>query len=136
MIPAKVRKLYHTKRLGEIISIFENVPEEYTMSTGHVRFFYDKMLFLHERYLYLTRELHNRKYAISHTNPSEIFILDMPSFSMGHYSPTKKHVMINIDRISQRLHQRPDWYRYYGKIQPPEFFIERYNQQLLFDTLI
>jgi deoxyribonuclease (pyrimidine dimer) len=135
MIPVKVRKIHNTKTLGEIIGIFENLPEEYTMSTGHVKFFYDKMFFLHRRYLDLTKELHKREFKISHTNAFEIFLSNMPELARGHYSPSKQEILINIGRISERLHKRPNWYRYYGDVHSPDFFIDRYNQQLLFDTI-
>jgi len=136
MIPAKVRKLYHTKTLGELSGIFADIPDEYTMSTGHVRFFYDKMWFLHDRYEELTEELKKRKYNISPANPSAIFILDMPHSALTiNYTPTNKEKLINIERISERLNQRPNWYRHYGEIKPPSFFIDRYNQQLTVDIL-
>lgn len=136
MIPAKVKKLYNTKTMGELMELFHNIPNEYTMSTGHVRFFYNKMYFLYNRYLELTEELQRREFNIVRTSPADIFLLGVPELARGSYIPTKKEVLINIGRISERLHQRPNWYRYYGEIKPPDFFIEKYTQQLLVDTIL
>lgn len=130
MIPARVRK-----NLSYAVPM-DNIPAHYTMSTGHVRFFYDKMDWLYHRHRKLTAELVNRNFSLAKYDSFVGFILDIPrDLRKSEWKPAKEEVQINIARISERLLQRPGWYRYYGEIKPPEFFIERYNQQLLFDTI-
>jgi deoxyribonuclease (pyrimidine dimer) len=131
MIPAKVRK-----NLDNSVPM-DNLPDRYTMSTGHVRFFYNKMDWLYRRHKKLTAELVSRKFALSDYDPFLGFIYDIPrELRDSEWYPTKEDIQLNINRISERLHQRPTWYRYYGEIMAPEFFINRYNQQLLVDTII
>jgi deoxyribonuclease (pyrimidine dimer) len=134
MVPKKARKLL--QKSNDIWNELSTLPKVYSMSKGHVRFFYDKMTFLYIRYIELTEELYNRDYRLSSHNPQEIFLKGTNLFLLyGNYIPTKEALQINIERLSLRLNERPNWYRHYGKIQPPEFFIERYNQKLIFDTI-
>ena len=133
MIPAKLKKLQETK-LGWVI--MADVPVSYTLNTGHVRFFYDKMIFLHTRYIQLTDELHKRDYNIAYHDPYSIFIEGIvPEMQNPLWEPTLPEVAINVERIAQQLNEKPTWYRYYGDVYAPDFFIDRYNQQLLFDTI-
>lgn len=148
MIPAKVKKLWaasisgaHSTGTRVSTTIFEEkymstIPEKYTMSTGHVRFFYDKMLFLSDRYKLLTEELHKREFKIAEHDARALFFDGMSFHTRTReWSPSPSEVLISIDRISTRLKERPSWYKYYGEVKPPEFFIEQYNHRLLFDTL-
>ena len=127
MIPAKLRKN----------PSYDSLPQQYTMSTGHVRFFYNKMHWLYMRYRALDVELRKRNYNISNTDAYEIFLA---GFSMAYvndnWKPSIEEKKINIARISERLNQRPDWYRHYGEIKQPEFFIQRYEEQLLVDAIV
>lgn len=132
MIPARVRKLLDTNFASALV---ERVPSQYTMSTGHVRFFYNKLGFLYDRYLELTTELRKREFNISETNPMEIFLEDFPWTLCQIWTPSVNEKKVNIDRVVTRLNERPEWYRYYGKVVQPSFFIERYDQQLLVDIL-
>lgn len=148
MIPAKVKKLWaasvnaaHSTGTRVSTTIFQEkymstIPEKYTMSTGHVRFFYDKMLFLSDRYKLLTEELHKREFKIAEHDARALFFDGMSFHTRTReWTPTPSEVLINIDRISTRLKERPTWYKYYGEVKPPEFFIDQYNHRLLIDTI-
>ena len=135
MIPAQLRRIQKSPNYPNML---DNLPVKYTLNTGHVRFFYNKMLFLEDRYRKLTQELHKREYNIANIDSDTIFREGIPAFAFSRsiWTPNKSEIKINIDRIAERLHQRPEWYRYYGEIKPPEFFINKYNQQLLVDILV
>ena len=90
---------------------------------------------MHDRYAELTAELYKRQFNISDTNAREIFLEGIPFVLCQIWYPSINEQKINIDRVVTRLNERPDWYRYYGNVVPPSFFIERYNQQLLMDVL-
>ncbi len=132
MIPAKLKTLEKTKPGWAIMA---DVPMSYTLNTGHVKFFYDKMAFLHSRYIKLTDELHKRKYKIAEHDADEIFLRVVPEMQNPFWEPTVPEIAINVERIAQRLNQRPYWYRHYGEIKAPVFFIDRYRQQLIVDTI-
>lgn len=151
MIPARLKKLWarHIETLNAMTekrtasgpSLFaekylSNIPKDYTLSTGHVTFFYDKMLFLSDRYKILTHELHERKYKIADHDARALFFDGMPyQTRTDGWSPRPSEVLINIERIAERLNQRPTWYRHYGEVKSPSFFIDQYNQRLLVDTI-
>jgi deoxyribonuclease (pyrimidine dimer) len=132
MIPAKFKKLQETWIGNELIN---DIPKTYTMSTGHVRFFYDKMYFLYQRYNLLTEELHKRDFNIAQHNAEEIFLSVNLLRQRITWEPTIPEIKINVERISLRLNERPNWYRYYGDIVPPIWFIDRYNQQMTVDKI-
>jgi deoxyribonuclease (pyrimidine dimer) len=134
MIPAKLKKLQETK-LGGVI--MRDVPSTYTLNTGHVRFFYDKMYFLYTRYNELTDELHKRNFNISHHDAASIFIDGIVSEMQNPlWEPTIPEIAINVERITLRLNERPNWYRYYGDVVPSMWFIDRYNQQMMVDKIV
>ena len=130
--PAAIRSLMANSPVG----ILKMIGSEYTLNKGHVIFFYNKLPFLSSRFRELTHELLQRGYDIE----SFIFETDLykqvyNSIPQIHWSPTSKDKQVNIDRIVQRLKERPDWYRYYGDVYSPDFFEDRYNQQLLVDEI-
>lgn len=128
MVPAALRRSLRTKTEQQVL---KSVPSNYTMSTGHVLFFYDKMLFLHNRYLELDAELRNRNYNTVQHDAAEIFLADIPeAFKFKEWTPSAHEIETNANRIVQRLNERPEWYRYYGDITKPEYFEQLYRLQI------
>jgi len=120
-----------------IVKIYNKISPHYTLNTGHVTFFYNKLPFLTDRFEELTNELYHRGFDITPFDfETEDYKLVSDRLSqIPNWQPTKQDIQVNIDRIVQRLNEKPDWYRYYGDMYSPDFFIDRYNQQLLFDTI-
>ena len=120
-----------------IAAIYESILPQYTLNTGHVTFFYNKLLFLKARFEELTNELHQRGFDIAPFDfETEDYKLVSDRLSqIPNWQSIKQEIQVNIERISQRLNEKPTWYRYYGDVYSPDFFIDRYNQQLLFDTI-
>ena len=133
IIPSAMRSL----KTQTISMICQKISSQYTLNTGHIIFFYNKLNFLKDRFDKLTDELYQRGYNIKPFDFSTKEYYYVCNHIIQHlWTPTKKDIQISIDRLSQRLNERPTWYRYYGDICRPDFFIDRYNQQLLVDTLI
>jgi len=78
------------------------IPTEYTLGKGHVKFFYDKMLFLKNRFDLLTAEMQRRGYKTSFTD-SSIFVTDIAEEWCNDYTPTESALEVNRSRISLRL---------------------------------
>lgn len=57
------------KRIPNVIKSgrynLEGIPEEFCLGTGHVKFFYNKLLYLYKRYKELYEECKNRGYNVS-----------------------------------------------------------------------
>jgi len=119
-----------------VVKIYDKISPHYTLNTGHVTFFYNKLPFLTDRFDKLTEELLQRGVDITPFNfMTEDYSKVYNAIAQIEWQPTKQDIQVNIDRIAQRLNERPSWYRYYGDMYSPDFFIDRYNQQLLFDTI-
>ncbi len=77
------------------------IPAEYTLGTGHVKFFSDKLLYILKRYHEIVKEMINRGY-----NPNPIPYKDLiEGIDRGwfnDYTPTKEAVEINRKRIAER----------------------------------
>ena len=75
-------------------------PKEFTLGEGHVKFFYDKLGYLKQRYeeIYadcIRRELNVQYYGDAWNN--------IPPNLMGDYTPTDRDRAIIRERISERL---------------------------------
>jgi deoxyribonuclease (pyrimidine dimer) len=77
------------------------IPQEYVLGKGHVKFFYDKMKWLERRYTELLNEMWDRGYNPQFTDPS-IFTKCDPVF-YNDYKPTKEALKANRERIKERL---------------------------------
>ena len=126
MVPAALRRSLKTRRIDDILI---NISTRYILNTGHVKFFYPRMKFLTERYKLLTNELLIRRFNLS--DPSDDFTqytYDIPDkFNQIDWYPDKKEIDVNVERISVRISEKPDWYRYYGKRVEEGYFDNMYN---------
>ena len=75
MVPAALRRSLKTRNIGDILA---GVPKRYTLNKGHVTFFFNKMLFLYDRYCELTEELDDRGYKLTYHDLNFIFFRDIP----------------------------------------------------------
>ena len=82
----------------------EKFPPVYTLGKGHVKFFYDKLLWLAKRQEQLVEELKKRGYSPQFTNPKEL-LNDCPSEICGDYQVTEDALAINRQRIALRLQE-------------------------------
>lgn len=77
------------------------IPHNYTLGKGHVKFFYDKMAYLKKRFESLVEEMLNRGYNPTYRD-SSIFIPEDSKF-FNDYIPTEEAIRINKERIKLRL---------------------------------
>lgn len=75
------------------------IPSEYTLGKGHVKFFYNKMEFLKKRFESLVCEMLDRGYNPIYRD-SSIFCVQDPYFN--DYEPTAEAIEINRKRIKER----------------------------------
>jgi deoxyribonuclease (pyrimidine dimer) len=79
---------------------YSEIPNNYTLGKGHVKFFYNKMKFLETRFEQLVTEMIRRGYNPNFRD-SSIFIPDNVQF-YNDYVPTKEAIQINNNRIKER----------------------------------
>lgn len=75
-------------------------PKEFTLGTGHVKFFYDKQQYLFERYKDLLDECKKRGFNV--TDYSDAWT-GVPIELMNNYNPTERDRQIVRERIKERL---------------------------------
>jgi hypothetical protein len=78
----------------------ENIPDQFTLGKGHVKFFYNKLGFLLRRYNHLYDECIKRGFAVTAYHEAWD---NIPKELMGNYIPSKLDRKIILERINQRL---------------------------------
>ncbi len=77
-------------------------PAQYTLGTGHCRFFYTRLGWLTDRFGALVQEMQARGYNPAHTSIPD-WTSTIPSAWFGRWQPTPACVAINVERINLRL---------------------------------
>lgn len=98
-----------------------DIPENFTLNSGHVKFFYNKLSFVIERYHRLIVELKNRGFNL---DPNRVIFIDneFPQELYNNWEMDNKAKSIIIDRIIDKINKKPQWYRYYKNYLPSEYF--------------
>ena len=96
-LPGNLRQSLNRK--GKKFDLKE-IPETYTLGKGHVKHFYNKMLYLQKRFESLVKEMLDRGYNPKFTN-SDIFTKCPQSF-YNDYVPTELDIELNRKRIQER----------------------------------
>lgn len=78
---------------------FSEIPADYVLGTGHVKFFFIRMKFLEKRFESLVQEMLNRGYKPNYTD-SSIFKAEDKFYN--DYTPTENAIAINRQRIAER----------------------------------
>ena len=77
----------------------ENLPTEFTLGTGHVRFFYDKQLYLYQRYCALYVECKRRGFKVTSFYTAWKGI---PDELCNDWTPTPEDIALIKQRIKDR----------------------------------
>ena len=75
-------------------------PKEFTLGTGHVKFFYSRLGYLKNRYEELYSECVKRGFNVTYYGDAWN---DVPKHLMYDYIPTDRDIKIIKERISERL---------------------------------
>ena len=81
-----------------------NIPDEYVLGTGHVKFFLNKLYFLLKRYIDIMIELENRDMPQRSYWTNQV--IPYPEL-WGDYEPTEEALRINRERIKERMPKNP-----------------------------
>jgi hypothetical protein len=77
-----------------------DIPKEFTLGTGHVKFFYNKLEFLRKRYEDLYNECLIRGFNIGYYAGA---FENLPKYLMNDYKPTEKDEQLIRQRIKEKL---------------------------------
>jgi hypothetical protein len=82
---------------------YSSLPKVYTMGKGHVKFFYDKSLWLFMRQCQLYDECYDRGFRVTRRPNMIDSFWDGPRRSWNDWTPTPEALAINRARIKERL---------------------------------
>jgi deoxyribonuclease (pyrimidine dimer) len=94
----EILRIPNTIKSGK--AVIKDIPKQFTLGKGHVRFFYDKLGYLYQRYAELTAECIERDFKI--TDFSDSF-KDIPLSLWNNYEETENDREIVAERINERL---------------------------------
>lgn len=83
------------------------ISKVYTLNAGHGYFFYNKLLYIYNRFESLKEEMIRRGYKCEST---EIVKLNIPHL-LNDWIPTENDMNVNRERIELRISQKPHLYR-------------------------
>jgi len=110
---------------GTMQTKYDNVPNEYVLGTGHVKFFVDKMLWLFERHSILYDELRFREFNVREIIwPDHMIEFFMSNNLWNEYNPNGKDINLNLSRIIDRLPENPKW-----KFRPEPLYYEAQTKE-------
>lgn len=88
-------------------------------------FYQDKLLYLKKRHYLLREEMIQRGFKPNITIRDNGF----DCVRINDWVPDDIHVQRVKQRITKRINEKPNWYRYCGDYQPPEFFEGLMNER-------
>ncbi len=115
--PSELHTSHLVSEYREIVRVFSlarncqneihkvKVPNEYTLGTGHVKFFYSRLKFISERYDALCEEMSARKFTCNRI-PKEDLHKDINKSLFFGYTPTENALKLNRDRIAERTTEK------------------------------
>ena len=93
----------------------DHLPERFTLSTGHVKFFYDKGMYLDKRYHSIVHEMCQR--GMNPDRSRRFKIEQWPEELYNDWEPGADDLKLIRGRIQERIDQKPKWYRW-SKLKP------------------
>lgn len=85
-----------------------DIPKDYILGSGHVKFFYTRLAYLYNRQIELILELKYRGFKLSHSDPADLATGLFETNLWNDWQPTPEAIAINQARINDRLSQRRD----------------------------
>ncbi len=88
----------------------QNLPKQFTLNKGHVKFFYNKGKYLHKRYIDLVEEMKNRG---MNPNPNRKFKKDQwPYEFYKDWIPNDQDIQLIRERIKNKINEKSNWYKW------------------------
>ena len=103
---AEYRELPRVFRLAKPC---DQLPKNYVLGTGHVKFFFNKLAFLTQRHKAIVAELTKRGFHIQYPEAPVCRFTAL----YGDYTPTPLALFVNRQRIAARMPKQPRFNKEY-----------------------
>lgn len=107
-------------QLGKRVRDFK-ISSTYLLGTGHVTFFYDKLLYLQKRHVDIVNECLRRGMKIQNTDVNDISYF--PAEFCNDYVPTQSEIKTSRERLIEKLQMKPMWYKF-TDVELPVYYVE------------
>lgn len=108
MIPALLKKRIFSGKHTE-----KDIPKQFTLGPGHMKFFLNKMLYLFKRYDLIVDEMVQRGFNVDKSLMFEMSYAVLLKMD-NDWKPEPQDYEIIIRRLREKLFEKPSWYRYWG----------------------
>ena len=98
----------------------KDIPQEYILGPGHIKFFKNKLFYLKKRHELLKKEMLKRSFVPTKT-------IDLREFNKelhNDFVPSEKDFEIIKARIKEKILMKSEFYKYYKKNKDEEFFLK------------
>lgn len=98
------------------------------LGKGHITFWRDKQLYLKRRHEMLIHEMRKRGFApkLQYWDVREI-----PEQFLNDWHPSERERNMLVERILDRIQEKPGWYRYRSEPFLEQFTIDEYEEELM-----
>ncbi|WPK18563.1 endonuclease [Salmonella phage SD-2_S15] len=86
------------------------INSTYLLGSGHVTFFYDKLLYLQKRHIDIVNECLRRGMKIQNTEVNDIS--SFPAEFCNDYVPSESEIKTSRERLIEKLQMKPKWYKF------------------------
>lgn len=101
----ELTRIPNTIKSGKAKVDINTIPKEYVLGAGHVKFFYNKLAWLQNRYEQLFFECIRRNINVTYIWPDDLISTHKHLFN--NYVVTDYALQINRDRITERMPVKP-----------------------------
>ena len=98
----QLRKSINSKKFS-----INDIPTDFRLGSGHVKFFYNKLNYLIDRYYLLLKEAEFRNYNCRYM----LFLDNLPKWCFGDYKENENNRSIILERIDSKIKMKPNYYR-------------------------
>lgn len=105
MVPAALRRSLRTRTPEAIMA---SIPKQFTLNAGHVKFFFNKLEYLKDRFNLLADEMERRGYKADRSRAVAFDGFDEMWY--GNWVATQRDAQIILDRIKEKKLQKPHLY--------------------------
>lgn len=90
---------------------FRGIPPQYVLGTGHVKFFYNKLMWLYCRYMELYVECYKRGFDVTYYGRPFIELRILAPYLWNYWSPSNDEILLSEQRIREKIEAKPGFYR-------------------------
>lgn len=84
-------------------AVVKNIPDKFSLGAGHVKFFYNKIGYLHKRYCEVHNHLIELGYNVQNYEDSFLRVKEQLPSLYNDYKPTESDRKIIFERFAERL---------------------------------